>query len=106
MTPEREAELRRLVEIGSDLHYDEAAEIFQALDEERDKVKALTEVAEAARLFSERVSEVNTHPSYRGIFILAKQHGMPYNGPSWGNEYIALIDALAYLDNPLIVVTK
>lgn len=50
-------------------------------------------VVEAAQALVAKLDEVNA--ATLGVFVLAKVHGMEYNGPNYGAELESLRNALA-----------
>lgn len=52
------------------------------------------ELVEAAKAMSMKIDEINAHPSFVGMFQMAKIHGTEYTGPDWVKEIQTLRAAI------------
>jgi len=64
------------------------------------------EVASAAQDLYEKMTEIESSESYKGVWIHAAIHGMKYMGDTWMAEKIALGAALKAFKNELFKISR
>ena len=55
------------------------------------------EVLEAARKLITKMEVVMSSKEYQAVWVLAHNHGMPYKGDNWKNEFDTLVSSLDVL---------
>jgi len=51
-------------------------------------------VIDAAKLLLAKMNKIYMSGEYKGVWVLARNHGMPYNGEKWDKEEAKLQEAI------------